>query len=303
MKRLFILIILTVFFTGKLFTQNIDTLIFYDYKIIPLHYKFQNTVFEEISGIDYAGIPGKYYLLPQSDFNPHYFLCTINEHKNQITWHLDSVISINAKDFDGESIRLNQKTHEIFLTEELTKQSFLKKINSDGTVKTILQSDSSQKFNRGWEGMTFDNTYENLFISLEQSYNKPITDILKYNISSGKIDTFKYKLDILPDDTRNDNGITEILYVNDTSLLILERDWQKSTKHTSVRVYNGIIDYETKKVKKTKCLFNFDNLYFKPDNVEAMTFNADRSKILFMTDDNKSKHQQTQIICFKIEYN
>ena len=303
MKKLFILITLTIFFSGKLFTQNIDTLIFFDYKIIPLHYQFQNTVVEEISGIDYAGTPGKYYLLPQSKSAPHYFLCTIDEYKNQISWHLDSVIKIKAKDFDGESIRLNQKTNEIFLTEELKKQSFLKKINTDGSIKTILQSDSVQKFNRGWEGMTFDNTYENLFISLEQTYNKPITDILKYNMSSGKIDTFKYTLDILPDDTRNDNGITEILYVNDTTLLILERDWQKSTKHTAVRVYKGIIDYETKKVKKTKCLYNFDNLYFNPDNVEAMTFNADRSKIMFMTDNNRNKHQQTQIICFSIKYN
>ncbi len=300
MKKTLLISIFFISFYTQLFSQNIDTLIFCDYKTIPLHYRFQNTQVEEISGIDCAGIPGKYFLLPQSDFAPHYFLFTIEEHNNQISWYIDSVISIKAKDFDGESIRLNKKTNEIFLSEELKKQSFLKKINPDGSLQTVLKSDSSQKFNRGWEGTDFDKNCENIFISLEQSYTKPITHILKYHIASGKIDTLQYRLDILPDDTKNDNGITEILYVNDTTLLVLERDWQKSTKHTAVRVYKCKIDYSTKSVNKSKCLFNFDKLYFKPDNVEGMSFNADRTKIIFVTDDNKSKHQQTQIICFKI---
>ena len=301
MKKTTFILILFFSLISQSFSQNIDTLIFSDYKIIPLHYKFQNTVVEEISGITYAGTPGKYFLLPQSDYNPHYFLCTIKEHNNQIYWYLDSVITINAKNFDGESIRLNKKTNEVFLTEELKKQSYLKKTNAAGNLKIVLQSDSSQKFNRGWEGMDFDSSFENIFISLEQSHNKPITHILKYNISSGKIDTLKYTLDILPHDTKNDNGITEILYVNETTLLVLERDWQKSTNHTSIRVYKCNIDYAKKDVLKTKCLVNFDNLHFKPDNVEGMTFNANHTRIIFVTDDNKSKHQQTQIICFKIQ--
>ncbi len=300
MKHILLLSILITSFTKLSLSQNIDTLIFCDYKIIPLHYQFEGTTVEEISGIDYSGTPGKYFLLPQSDFDPHYFLCTIEEHHNQISWYLDSVISLNANDFDGESIRYNKKNNKIYLTEELKTSSYLKKADSDGNIKTLLESDKRQKFNRGWEGMCFDNEYKNLFISLEQSYNKPITDILKYNLSSLKIDTFKYELDILPNDTQNDNGITEILYLNDSTLLVLERDWQKSTKHTSVRVYKTKIDYKTKKVNKVKCLVNFDNLYFKPDNIEGMTFNADRSKIIFVSDDNKSKHQQTQIICFKV---
>lgn len=301
MKKPILTIIFFTFFISQLFAQNIDTLIFCDYKIVPLHYRYQNTTVEEISGIDYAGVPGKYFLLPQSKSSPHYFLCTIKEEKNnQIYWYLDSVISLNAKDCDGESIRLNQKTHKIWLTEELKTQSFLKTIDSKGNIKTILQSDDNQKRNRGWEGMAFDKDYKNIFISLEQSYNRPNTHILKFNAASGKIDTFQYKLDVLPNDTNNDNGITEILFINDFTLLVLERDWQKTTKHTSVRVYKCKINYLNKEVSKIKCLFNFDNLYFKPDNVEGMTFNADRSKIIFVTDDNKNKHQQTQIICFKI---
>ncbi len=301
MNKTIILFTILISLITQSFSQNIDTLIFCDYKIIPLHYRYKNTVVEEISGIDNTKIPDKYFLLPQSDSDPHYFIGTIKEFDNQIFWHLDSIIPINAKDFDGESIRLNQKTNEIFLTEELKKQSFLKKINRDNKIITILKSDSSQKYNRGWEGMDFDDDFENIFISKEQSYNRPYTNILKYNISTEKIDTFKYKLDILPDDLKNDNGITEILYVNDTTLIVLERDWQKMSKHTAVRVYKCKINYTKKEITKTKCLFNFDNLYFKADNVEAMTFNNTRTKIIFMTDDNKNKHQQTQIICFKIK--
>ncbi len=301
MNKYFIPLILILSITVKSFSQNIDSLVFFDYKIIPHQYQYKGTKVEEISGIEYSGTPEKYYLLPQSDFAPHYFLCTIEEHNDQISWYLDSVINLNAKNFDGESVRFNKKDKSIYLSEELKKQSFIKKTDSSGNLKTILQSDSMQKFNRGWEGICFDTNYNNLFISLEQSYNKPITDILKFNLSTGKIDTFKYKLDVLPNDTKNDNGITEILCINDSTLIVLERDWQKSTKHTSVRVYKTEINYKTKKAVKTKCLFNFDNLYFKPDNVEGMTFNADRSKIIFVTDDNKSKHQQTQIICFTIK--
>jgi len=301
MKKIILISALFILLITQSFSQHIDTLIFCDYKIIPPHYQLKGTSVEEISGIEYAGVPGKYFLLPQTDYAPHYFLCTIQEQNNQITWYFDSIITIKAKDFDGESIRLNQKTNELFLAEELKKQSFIKKFDSKGNIKTILKSDSLQKYNRGWEGMCFNPDFTDLFISTERTYDLKNTHILKYNLKNHNIDTLLYQLDLLPDDTRLDNGITEILCVNDTTLLVLERAWQKSIKHTSVRVYKTEINYTTKEIKKSKLLFNFDNLYFNPDNVEGMTFNSDRTKLLFITDDNKNKHQQTQIICFKIQ--
>jgi len=300
MKRTILLPLLFTLFIAQSFSQDIDTLIFCDYKIIPLHYQYKETSVEEISGIEYAGVPGKYFLLPQTDYAPHYFLCTIEEHNKQLTCFFDSIITINAKDFDGESIRLNRKTNELFLSEELKKQSLIKKIDSEGNIKTILKSDSLQKYNRGWEGMCFNPNFTDLFISAERTYDSKNTHILRYNLKSHDIDTLSYQLDLLPNDTRLDNGITEILCVNDTTLLVLERAWQKSIKHTSVRVYKVEINFTTKEAKKTKLLFNFDNLYFNTDNVEGMTFNSDRTKLLFVTDDNKNKHQETQIICFKI---
>ncbi len=300
MKKISALIILILLIIQS-YSQTIDTLIFCDYRIVPNNYQFNNTVVEEISGIEYAGKDNQYYLLPQSDTLPKVFLLTIEEKNNQLNWTIDSIIKINEYAFDGESVRLNHKTNEIFLSEELKKQSFISKLTSDNKTELILVSDNRQKYNRGWEGMSFDNNFENLYISLEQSYNKPITEILKYHLKTGKIDTFSYQLDVLPNDTKNDNGITEISIFDDSTLIILERDWQKSTKHTSVRVFKGKINKQKKTVEKIKCLSNFDDLYFKVDNIEGMTFNADKSKMIFVSDNNKNKHQQTQIICFDVK--
>jgi len=278
--------------------QNTDTLIFCDYKIIPLNYRTGNTVAGEFSGIEYAGEPGKYFILPQCDSLPHYYLFDIKMRKNQICWTIDSIIYINAKSFDGESIRRNPVTGEIFLTEELKRISYLKKINKSGKPETVTASDGMQKFNRGWEGSAFSPDGKYMFISLERSRDKTATHILKYNMQTGQSDTLKYNLDLLPNDTYLDNGITEILCINDSSLLVCERAWQKSINHTSVRIYKALINTNTNKIAK-KLIFDFDNLYFNVDNVEGMTFNADRSKIIFVTDNNNNKHQQTQIICFK----
>ncbi len=303
MKNMLLTLIFSLLILSKSFSQDIDTLIFCDYKTVPFGYQYKNTKIEQLSAIEYAGIPGKYFLLPQSKHDLHYFLCTIEEKNEQITWYIDSIIRIETTKFDGEAIRLNPRTNILFFTEERLKKSFLKTLNSNGEIQTLLENNLFQKFNKGWEGLTFDTTFKNLYISVEQTHKKPFTHILKYNLETKKVDTLRYRLDILPDDKTNDNGITEILYCGKNTLLVLERAWQKSVKQTSVRVYKCKINSKKKEVEKIKCIADFNDLYFKADNVEGMTFNADKSKIIFITDDNANKHQQTQIICFKLNPN
>ncbi|QIL39968.1 esterase-like activity of phytase family protein [Pedobacter sp. HDW13] len=115
----------------------------------------------------------------------------------------------------------------------------------------------------------------------------------------------------------NVNGISEILAVNDHSLLVMERAWAKGhDDHTFIKLYlvdlngaeneidnTGFIQNPPKPLKK-KLLFDFDSLNKHIDNFEGITFGPKlpngHQSLIFCVDNNFSKSQTQQFFLFEV---
>jgi hypothetical protein len=182
-------------------------------------------------------------------------------------------------------------------------------------------------------GLTADGRY--MFVSLEEPRYEDgpragFTDttayirILKYDLHTRKpVAQYAYNLapvahHPIPADQFYVNGISDILVLSDTQLLVMERSFSSGIKDCTIRLYianlNGATDISGVNslqqttsftpVKKT-LLFNFEDLHTYIDNVEGMTFgprlpNGHRSMV-FVADNNFLAHEETQFYLFEVE--
>jgi hypothetical protein len=138
-----------------------------------------------------------------------------------------------------------------------------------------------------------------MYIGLERAKFGSTTNIIAYNLTNKEVKTFTYNLDILPNDSLNDNGITELLTLNDSTLLIVERAYLGS-KGNSIRVYKALIPKKGNEVLKIKLLTNF-SASPEIDNIEGVSFSASGKELIFISDNNGNAHQKTLFISMGIE--
>ncbi|RZK89695.1 MAG: esterase-like activity of phytase family protein, partial [Pedobacter sp.] len=186
-----------------------------------------------------------------------------------------------------------------------------------------------------FEGVTFADNYKTLYASLEEpSYQdgKPasfgfggaITRILKFDAKTKKNTAqYAYNLGELPIEPTvqsdwNVNGISEILSINNHTLLVMERAWAKGhDDHTYIKLYlvdlnnaenvinNPSFVKNPPKPLKKKLLFDFDTIDRHIDNFEGVTFgptlpNGNKT-LIFCVDNNFSKNQTQQFFLFEVE--
>ncbi len=111
-----------------------------------------------------------------------------------------------------------------------------------------------------------------------------------------------------------ENGISDILALSDTEVLILERSWTSKLKKQDVKIYKVILNDDARvestdslkahtKVLTKKLIFDFAKLNLKIDNLEALTFGPlinGKKSLIVASDNNFSKHQVTQFLLFEI---
>jgi hypothetical protein len=189
--------------------------------------------------------------------------------------------------------------------------------------------------NGAFEGLGFTADGRHMFVSLEEPRYEDgpragFTDttayirLLKYHLQTHKpVAQYAYNLAPvayrpIPADKFYVNGISDILVLSETQLLVIERSFSSGIKDCTIRVYTATLDQatdvsqinslqETKSftpVKKT-LLFNFEDLHTYVDNVEGMTFgprlpNGHRS-IIFVADNNFLAQEETQFYLFEVE--
>jgi len=287
-------------------SKEIDTLIFDKIAIIENDFKPKKSknYVNELSGIEYSGIENEYYLLPQSSRKPIYYVVKIEEKKDVLNIEFKHIIKINAKSFDGESIRKNPFTNEIYLAEENDYNSAIYKVEKDSNLLSII-SLYKQPYNSGFEGMSFNNNGDLLWLSQERPENGRVTDFYCYNIYNlEKPVKYTYELDSLQFDYKQNNGISEILCLSNNDFIVVERAYIEIHKQTSVRIYQAFINNEDKtdfKLQKSKLLTDF-KVINKIDNIEGVCLNSTKDELIFISDNNDSKTQKTQIISMKIIY-
>ncbi|MCX2475110.1 esterase-like activity of phytase family protein [Pedobacter sp. MC2016-05] len=197
---------------------------------------------------------------------------------------------------------------------------------------------TKQKFgvrkNAFFEGLSYADNFKTLYASLEEplyqdgeqshfEFNQALTRIVKFDVDKKQNTAqYAYRLDALPikptaESDWNLNGISEILTINNHTLLVMERAWAKGRDdHSFVKLYlvdldgaenvinnPSFIANPPKPLKKT-ILFDFDSLNMHIDNIEGITFGPKlpngNNTLVFCVDNNFGKAQVQQFFLFEV---
>ena len=254
---------------------------------------------------------------------------------------------------DGESVRYNPITNQMIWSSEgerlfkngdtIIVQPSLTFISATGKFLDTIplpkgfhftKTESGPRKNALFEGLTYADDYKTLYASLEEplyqdgpqaafEYEQALTRILKFDVPTKKnVAQYAYKLGALPvkptiDNDWNVNGISEILAVNNHTLLVMERAWAKGhDDHTFLKLYlvdlngaqneidNASFAKNPPKPLSKKLLFDFDTLNRHIDNFEGVTFGPKLANghhsLIFCVDNNFGKSQVQQFFLFEI---
>ncbi|MCB0497578.1 MAG: esterase-like activity of phytase family protein [Cyclobacteriaceae bacterium] len=295
--KLFFLTVAIPFFTTR--AQTIDTLVFCGLDSIAFNASFNGVVIEELSGIEYTVHSNNYLLLPQSKKNTHLFVAKIQT-GNKFSVSVDSLIFLSVPQLEGESVRINPADKHMYIAEEEDNKSFIYKVDKKNELKKIFSSKGKLRHNKGYEGLCFSPDGTTMYIGLESPLKGNISTITAVNLETGKQKVYNYSLDILEHDTKSDNGITEILTLNDTTLIVVERTYMGPKYGNSIRIYKAVIPQSGNEIIKEKLLTNFSASPYI-DNIEGVTFSASGKELIFVSDNNGNPRQRTLFICMKIE--
>ncbi|MFD2583053.1 esterase-like activity of phytase family protein [Pedobacter vanadiisoli] len=254
---------------------------------------------------------------------------------------------------DGESVRYNPVTKQLIWSSEGERlfkngdttivQPSLTFISTGGKFLDTIplpagfhftKTESGARKNALFEGLTYADHYKTLYASLEEplyqdgpqssfGYDKALTRILKFDVATKKNTAqYAYNLDALPvkptvDNDWNVNGISEILAINNHTLLVMERAWAKGhDDHTFLKLYLVDLHGAENEMNNTsfmknppkpltkKLLFDFDTLNRHIDNFEGVTFGPKLANghhsLIFCVDNNFGKSQVQQFFLFEI---
>lgn len=244
--------------------------------------------------------------------------------KNQLVWSSEGERIIRAKD----TVLLNPFINIISINGQYL-DSF--------PLPPNLQMQSIEKGprqNSVLEGMTFTNDYKTLYLSIEEPLyedglkadttdNNAFVRIFEYDMATRKHSKqYAYKLEPVAYSTKPPgafkiNGVSDILYLGNKQLLVIERSFSTGRLASTIRVYvadlNGtsnIKDIPSLKNGKNiiplskRMLLNMDELGIFIDNIEGVTFGPllpdGHRTLLFVADNNFNVLEKSQLLLFEV---
>lgn len=248
---------------------------------------------------------------------------------------------------DPEGIRYNPTAGKLYWSNEGERSMYNGKMVLSDPAITIIDrngqyidtfilpgnlhvhaTENGLRRNGGFEGLSFDNNYKFLYASVEE----PIYEdgpraglgdttgwirLVKFDSESRRqVAQFAYRIDAIPypaspADAFKLNGVSEILYIGNDNLLIIERAFSTGRLSCVIKIYladlAGATDVSSvtslqasgdfKPIAK-KLLLNMEDLGKYIDNVEGLTFGPrlpnGHASLLLVADDNFSPTQRTQ---------
>jgi hypothetical protein len=249
---------------------------------------------------------------------------------------------------DLESIRFDPQDGSLWYTSEgdrgLGFNPFIRHASSAGIFLGELPLNPMFAFHKGeeigprnnltFEGLSFAADGKSLWLGLEapryQDGPVPtpeagaVTRISHLGLDGKMLAQFAYPLDAIPGTPGKgksaDNGMPELLAVNDGQLLALERSgieddngawtdhiWLYAVSLAGASDVSGIdgLAGQSYTPATKKLVFNLDTLGLKPlDNVEGVSFGPKLANghdtLVFVSDDNFNKHEVTQFLAFEV---
>lgn len=248
-----------------------------------------------------------------------------NPHRGTLIW-------------SGEGERIVNKKDTILNDPNITE------INRDGRFVHsfpvpvsfhMKATENGPRRNGGFEGLGLTPDGRYLFVSLEEPRYEDgpraglkdttaYVRILKYDLHTRQaIAQYAYKLEpvahpAIPAGDFSINGISDVLVLSETQLLVVERSFSTGVKDCTIRVFtanlspaSNVSRYNSLQTTKSftpvqkKLLFNFETLHTYIDNIEGVTFGPrlpDGSRsLVFVADNNFEKKEETQFYIFKIQ--
>ena len=282
--------------------------------------------FGGISAIEYAGKGNRYILL--SDGVPSRYYTFAIDVKDDLNCQLKGVSYLPCASIRGEALRL--AGHHIFLTDErvidgMEKTLFwrLERPRQLVEIVRLAREYYGEMYdNSGFEGLAVSPDHQKLYLALERALPsspcRSMVPILEYSIATGETTTYYYPFQI----PGKSNGISEVLSLSDSVLLVIERDYLKDENRNTVNFYVvnihrkgpplpadcGMPEYAT--FLQPRLIFSLDTLsqlggkHFKVNNVEGAAISADGHHLLLVTDNNfgnKGNATPTQIIALRLK--
>lgn len=253
---------------------------------------------------------------------------------------------------DGEGLALTPDGRSLLWSSELgaplrlsdkngmMKKEFTSLFPAHFNVTGGKESSTGVRSNLSWESVTFVPGGQALFMAVEGTLkqdgelagplNSGSSRILKFSSDSSgqpleRLHEYIYITDPVPKVTEfgiNDNGVSDMLALNDHQLLIIERsgrnvsagfnDWDfdvrvylaETSAATDIGHIESLRDYkESSKIQPVskKLMINFSDYTEQPDCIEGITFGPDingHKTLLFVTDNNQQPYQKTKFYLF-----
>ena len=185
-----------------------------------------------------------------------------------------------------------------------------------------------------FEGMTFTAGGKDLLVSVEEplyedgpragtSDSSAWVRIIRFDVNSRKaVAQYGYHIDpvafpAIPADAFKINGIPDILHMNDSTILVIERSFSTGRPGCTIKVFqadlgnaddisadSSLLLAHFREVRK-KLLLNMDDLGIYIDNIEGVCWgpvlpNGNRT-LVFVGDNNFSADEVTQFLLFEVE--
>lgn len=197
----------------------------------------------------------------------------------------------------------------------------------------MQSTENGPRRNGVFEGISYNENFKTLYVNVEEPLYEdgPKADvadhntfirILKFNVANKKCTAqYAYKLEPVayeakPETAFKVNGVSEILYIGNNKLLVMERSFSTGRIPCTIKLF--IADFEDatdisllslkdkpyfKAVKKT-LLLNMDSLGIYTDNIEGVTFGPllpnGHKTLIFIADNNFSALEKAQVLLFEV---
>ncbi len=218
---------------------------------------------------------------------------------------------------------------------EITKEGHFVDTFQLPDIFRMQATENGPRKNGVFEGMAFSGDYKHLYISTEEPLyedgpraglndSSGITRIIKYDVATKKtVGQYAYKIEPvahapIPEDGFKVNGISDILWLNEEELLVVERSFSLGRFSNTIKIFvaslkgadnvQNMSSLNTKNPVKfisKRLLLDMDDLKLFIDNIEGVTFgpvlpNGKRS-LIFVSDNNFSQWQRTQFLLFEVD--
>ncbi|MES2804954.1 MAG: esterase-like activity of phytase family protein [Bacteroidota bacterium] len=295
---------------------------FYTAKIRLLENKVEGIDFQSVSTLknETGKVYGDWNTTPTTSADPEDI--RFNPKTNTLIWSSEGARVITA---DKEVLQ-NPSLNFMDL-----KGDFLGNVTLPENLK-MKKLEKGPRNNGTLEGITFDFKYKNIYTNIEEPLFEDgdqantskggLIRLYQFDAKTKKnIAQFGYQLEPIarepnPKGAFGVNGVSAIQYYGKNQLLVVERSYSTGTQACTVKVFlcdlkkatnvknHPSLQNQKLELASKKLILNMDDLGIFIDNIEGLTFGPKLTNgnpsIIFVSDNNFSDKQKTQILVFEL---